>query len=244
VTRAWRAELVKIATVRGQWLSVLIATLAIPLFSFLVVATGGLTTSQSSTSGAATGALAGLLAFGMWAAILTAGEYAKGTMITSLSIVPRRAALYPAKLGALAGTATVGALVSVVVGLLLVMAVRAPGPHGIGNPASLIVVVLTVVAVVVMGVSIGVLTRSPSASIVIVAAVLVLPKLAAGLLGGLQPWVVGASPSTVVSEVVGGVSLPSDQTFPSGSWAAVLAMLGVAAVVAGAGALVFSRRDG
>jgi hypothetical protein len=56
--------------------------------------------------------------------------------------------------------------------------------------------------------------------------------------------VVGASPGTVVSELIGGTQLPANQTFPAGSWAATLTMVGVALAVVGAGAITFARRDG
>jgi ABC-2 type transport system permease protein len=244
VRSAWRAELLKIATVRGQWVSAVIVTLAIPVTSFLVVATGGLGSGESSTSGAAMGSLAGLLAFGTWSAAITAGEYAQGTMVTSLSTVPRRPVLYAAKLSAISITAAVGAILSVVIALLVVLGVRAPGTYGLGDPALLVSVVVAVITVAAIGVSVGVITRSPSASIAIVVVALLLPKAASGLLGGLEPWIVGASPGTVVTEIVGGAQLPANQTYPAGTWAATLTMLLVAVVIAAGGALALTRRDG
>jgi hypothetical protein len=244
VRSAWWAELVKITTVRGQWIGAILATLATPLASFLVVSTGGLSSGETSTSGAATGSLAGLLAFGVWSATITAGEYANGTMVSSLATVPRRLVLVAAKLLAVATVAGVGALVSALAALLIVIGVRAPGAHGIGNPASLVSIVVAVVTVAVLGASIGLMTRSPSGSIVIVSLALLLPRAASGLLGGLEPWVVGASPATVVTQIVGGVQLPASQIYPAGMWAAALTMAAAAAVVAGASALLFVRRDG
>ena len=73
---------------------------------------------------------------------------------------------------------------------------------------------------------------------------MLLPKAAAGLLGGLEPWVVGASPGTVVTQVVGGAQLANDQTYPPGDLAAVLTMLAVAAAAALVGAVALNRRDG
>ncbi len=244
MSSAWRAELLKILTVRGQWISAVLVTLAIPVTSFLVVTTGGLSSGESSTSGAAMGSLVGLLAFGAWSTAITAGEYAQGTMVTSLTTVPRRPVLYAAKLSAIATAAGVGAVLSAVIALLVVLGVRAPGAYGLGDPALLASVVIAVITVAVIGVSVGVITRSPSASIAIVVVALLLPKAASGLLGGLEPWVVGASPGTVITEVVGGAQLPANQTYPAGTWAAALTMLLVAAVIAAAGAITLTRRDG
>jgi ABC-2 type transport system permease protein len=244
VTSCWRAELVKIASVRGQWLSAALAVMAIPAISFLVVTTGGLGSGATSTSAAATGSIAGLLAFGVWSSVITAGEYAKGTIVTSLTTVPRRGTLYAAKLTAIATVAAAGSLLSATFAFLVVLGIRAPGTYGLGNAASLASVVIAAVAVAVIGVSVGMMTRSPSASIVIIVVGLLLPKAASGLLGGLQPWIVGASPDTVVSEIVGGRQLPASQTFPAGTWAAALTMVAVAVAVALGGAFAFLRRDG
>jgi ABC-2 type transport system permease protein len=218
--------------------------MAIPVISFLVVTTGGLSSGQTSSSAAATGSLAGLLAFGAWSATITAGEYAQGTMVTSLTTVPRRPVLYLAKLTAMVTLGGAGAFLSALLALLVVIGVRAPGGYGFGNPVRLLGVVIAVVVVAVVGMSVGVITRSPSASIVVVVVALLLPKAASGLLGGLQPWIVGASPSTVITEMVGGTQIPANQTYPAGTWAAVLTMVGVAMVVVAGGALVFFRRDG
>src|SRR3954468_24000859 len=114
MTLAWRAELLKIATVRGQWLRATLAAPALPAGSLLVAATGGLGARDTVTSGAATGSVAALLAFGIWAATVAAGEYAQQTMIVSLTTVPRRSLLYGAKLAAVGCVATAGGLVSVI----------------------------------------------------------------------------------------------------------------------------------
>ena len=241
---AWKAELLKIATVRGQWVAAVLATLALPLTSLLVTATGGLGPRDTATSGAATGSVVALLAFGAWGATLAAGEYAKQTMIVSLATVPRRSRLYSAKVAALATVAAAGGLLSAVTALLIVRAVSAPGAHALGRPAALGGVVLAIVAVTAIGAAVGILTRSPSASTAIVVAIVLLPKAAAGLLGGLQAWVVGASPGTVITQMVGGAQLAPGQTYPAGTVAAVATLLLVTAAVTTAGALALVRRDG
>lgn len=241
---AWRAELLKITTVPGLWLGASLSALALPLLSLLVVATGGLGTEDTITSGAATASVVGLLAYGAWAATLSSGEYARQTMSVSLTIVPRRVLLYGSKLAAAAAVAGGGALVSAILAFGIVGLVTPSGEHDWGNPAALVSVVLAVVAVAVMATAVGVLARSSTAAIGIVLVAVLLPKAAAGLLGGLQPWIVGASPGTVITQIVGGAQLPTDQQFPPGAWAAAATMLAVAATVAVAGGIVFNRRDG
>ena len=241
---AWRAELAKIATVRGLWLGAVLAAVSIPTTSLLVVATGGLGTDDTATSGAATGTLIGLLAFGAWGATFAAGEYAQRTMIVSLATVPRRGVCYAAKLVATATVAAIGALTAAVVALLTVLAVTPPGDHAVGNPVALLVIVLAVVAVAVCGAAVGMLTRSPTGAIAIVVLALVLPKAAGSRLGGLQRWVVGASPGTVVAQIVGNAQLSAAQAFPHGAGPAAIAMVLAAAAVTAAGGASFVWRDG
>jgi ABC-2 type transport system permease protein len=241
---AVRAEVLKVTTVRGLWIGALLASVAVPLFSLLVVGTGGLGADDTVTSGAATGTVIGLLAFGAWAGTLAAGEYAHHTISVTLASVPRRSVLYGAKLTATAAAAGAGALAAAVASLLIVRLATPAGEHDLGNPAALLALVVAVIAVAVTGAAVGMLTRSTTASIAVVAVAVLLPKAAGGLLGGLEPWVVGASPGTVVTQVVGGAQLASDQTYPGGDLAAIVTMLAVAALVAAAGAVVLQKRDG
>jgi hypothetical protein len=175
---------------------------------------------------------------------VAAGEYAQQTMIVSLITVPRRTLLYGAKVAAVGAIAAAGALVSVITAWCIVWAVLPTGVHHLGDPATLVSVVLAIIAVSVLGMAVGLITRSPAASASIVVVAVLFPKAAGGLLGGLERWVVGASPGTVITQAVGGAQLAHDQTFPGGAAAATVTMLLVATVVAVGGALTLLRRDG
>jgi ABC-2 type transport system permease protein len=234
----------KIATVRGQWVAAILATAAMPLTSLLVATTSSPGPGDTATSRAATGSIVGLLAFGAWGALLAASEYGTQTIVVSLATVPRRSVLYAAKITAAATIAGAGALLSSASALLLVLAVTPPSRQGLGNPAALLSVVLVMVAVATVGVAIGMITRSPTMSIAIVVVALLLPKAAGGLLGRLQPWVNGASPDTVITQIVGGAPLPTSQIYPAGTWAAATTMVLVAAALASAGAISLMYRDG
>ncbi|RNL77545.1 hypothetical protein [Nocardioides marmorisolisilvae] len=243
-TDAVAAELVKVRTVRGLVVGAVLATLALPLTSLLVVTSGGLGEQDTLTSGAATGTVVGLLAFGAWGASVAGSEYVHRTITVSLAAVPHRPTLLLAKLAAAGAIAAVGGAAAALLSVLLVHSAAPPHTHHLGNPWSLVGIVLAFVAVTVVGVAVGVLVRSSTASIAVVAAAVLLPKAAAGLLGGLQPWVVGASPGTVVTQLVHGGQLADDQTFPGGTALALLSMLAVATAVGSVSALAFGRRDG
>jgi ABC-2 type transport system permease protein len=241
---AWRAELLKVSTVKGQWIGLVLATVAMPLVSMLVVATGHLGAGATVTSAAASGSVLGLLAFGAWGALSAASEYTSGTIVVSLATVPRRSVLFSAKLAAASTVAGVGALVSSLIALVGVLAVMPSGHHPLGDPADLFGVVLVTMAVTGIGSAIGMISRSPSASIVIVAGAVLLPNAASGLLGRIEPWVVGTSPGTVIAQIAGNGPLSPSQVYPAGTWAAAATLLLVAAAISAAGAVVLSRRDG
>jgi ABC-2 type transport system permease protein len=241
---AWRAELLKITTVRGQWIGAILASLVMPLTSLLVTATGRLGAGNTVSNGAATGSVIGLLAFGTWGAVLAASEYSSGTIVVSLTTVPRRQVLYTAKLAGAATVAGAGGIISATIALLGVLAVIPPGHHPLGNPARLVSVVLVMITVTVVGAAIGMITRSPSAAIAIVVAAVLLPDAAGGLLGRVQPWIVGASPGALITQIVGGSQLAESQTYPAGAWAAAATLLLVTVVVAGVGAISLICRDG
>lgn len=241
---AWTAELVKILTVRGLRVGAALSVAAIPLFSLLVTSTDGLGAEDTVTSAAATGSVIGLLAFGAWAASFAGGEYVHQTMTVSLATVPHRPLLYGAKVAAVATVAAAGGLLSALLSLFLVHRAVPSGTHETGNPAALAGIVLAVVVVAVVGAAVGLLVRTSTAAIAIVAAAVLVPKAAAGLLGGLQAWVVGSSPGTVITQLVQGGQLAEDQTFPGGTALAAVAMVGVAAVVVLGSGIAFARRDG
>lgn len=238
------AELRKIGTVKSQWIVAALAAAAIPLTSLLVVATGHLDVNATATSGAATGSAIGLLAYGMWAATIAAGEYTTQSIVVSLTTVSNRTRLYAAKVATAAGVAGIGGMVSAVTALMIVFAVVPPGTHRVGAPASLLIVVLAVVAVAAVGAASGMVTRSPTGSVAIIAFVLLAPQAAGGLLGRLEPWIVGASPATVITQIAGSTRVPPTQAFPAGAGWAAMTMILVAAAVTAAGAVVFQRRDG
>ena len=241
---AWVAELVKILTVRGFRVGAVLALVALPLTSLLVASTGGLGTADTLTSGAATGSVIGLLGFGAWSAAIAGSEYVHQTITVSLATVPRRPLLFGAKIAAAATVAGIGTAIAAILSLLLVRAATPSGTHHLGNPTTLSAIVLAAVAVAVVGAALGLLVRTSTASIAIVAAAVLLPKAAAGLLGGLQPWVVGASPGTVITQAVGGAQLANDQTYPGGTFLAAVTMLAVAGAVAVGSGYAFTRRDG
>lgn len=240
---ALHAELVRITTVRGLRLGAILAALALPVVSLLVASTGGTGKGDTVTSAAATGTIVGLLGFGTWAAAYTAADHAHGSITVSLALVPHRPTLYAARLGAVAAIAAVAGLLAAAASYVVVAAASPAGSHHPGHPLALLAVVAAYAVVAVCGAAAGIALRGTTAATVLVAVALLAPKLAGALLGGLQHWVIGAVPSTVVTQFVSGAQLPHEQAFPGGAWAALGAMVLVGAGTVLASGAVFLRRD-
>lgn len=241
---ALEAELLKVRTAPGLVLGAGAATAAFPLASLLVATTGGVGAAETLTSASTSGSLAGLLGWGLWAAASSAGEHAHGTITPSRIAVPGRRRLLGAQLVAAGGTAAAGALVSVLLALGLVRAVLPDDTYAVGRLWALLLVPVVAAAVAAVGVVVGRLTRSVAAAAATVAAALMVPKAAGGLLGVLERWVVGSSPGTVVTQLVGGAQLPAAQTHPGGPVGASATLLVVVALVVVVGGIALDRRDG
>ena len=75
-------------------------------------------------------------------------------------------------------------------------------------------------------------------------AVVLIPQAAGGLLGTLQPWIVGASPGTVITQIVGNSTLTSSESYPPGAALAAVTFIAVAIAIAAGGLYALQRRDG
>ncbi len=128
--------------------------------------------------------------------------------------------------------------------LLVVRLAASPGEHELGTPLALLGLVAAIVAVSVLGAAVGVLTRSTTAPITIVAVAVLL--LEGGRRAARRPGALDRrrQPRHRGHPARRGRPARPDQTYPGGDLAAVATMLAVAALVATVGAVSFQRRDG
>lgn len=237
------AEALKVRTVPGLTAGAIAATLLHPLASLLVATSGGVADAETLTAASGMGVLAGLLVWGAWAAAAVAGEHQHGTIGPSLLAVGGRRRLLGAQAVTLAAIAAAGSLIGALLALGLVRAALPGGVHDAGPVWRILAVPLVAAAVAVGGVAIGALVRSIGSAAAVVLAVLLVPRAAAGLLGPLQPWVVGSSPGTVVARVLGLAGSSADQRFPGGAGGGLVALLAVSVLVVAVAGFVVGRRS-
>ncbi|MDL9937124.1 hypothetical protein QSJ18_10255 [Gordonia sp. ABSL1-1] len=240
---AVRAELVKVATLRGLWVTWVIGVVLGPIITLVIVGTDGLGPDATVASGAVGGILIPLLVWGGWASWLSAGEYSSRTVAAAAALVGDRTRLLVAKMLAAALLIGAGAVIATACSAAVVVVAAPPSAVGTGPVPALAWVPVVAVAVALVGVSAGFLLRSAPTAVAMVGAALLIPKGAGGLLGRFEPWIVGASPSTVLSEVIGGTETVEAQQFPLGGGAALAVVIAFAVVVLVIAAAVVSRRD-
>ncbi len=248
-----RAEVIKARSLRSTVIALAVAALLLvllgPVSAVGVIvqdppADGLADAPIGSPLGAATSgvssALYAVLAFGVLA---VTGEYATGTVRSTLTAVPRRGLLVVGKAVAVAAVTFASMLAAMVVSFVAARAVLATADIAVpvADPDAVRVVVgaalyLTVVALV--GSGFGWLLRSTAGAVsAAVGLLVVLPALAFFL-----PARIGAAVRPYLPDVAGAaVYTPVPDLI--GPWTGFAVFAGYGVVVLAAGALVFSRRD-
>jgi ABC-2 type transport system permease protein len=247
-----RSEWTKLRSVRGTWIAALsvvasgVALSALGLSDMLGTSPSDVPADWDPTAASLKGFLFAQLVIGMLGAFSVTPEYSSGMIGASLAMVPSRGRLLAGKAVVVTGIAVVTSLVTTLLSFTVVQLTL----HGAGLPAAGLgdpgvfaalaggTVYLTVVAIV--GLAIGVLTRSSTGSLaVLVGALLLVPALAPGLPGALgdgfaRYWPFTAAQSAYTVVPVDGMVAP----------AVGLGVLALAAVAVGAAGLTaFRARD-
>ncbi|MFD8913521.1 ABC transporter permease [Streptomyces sp. NPDC059575] len=243
-----RSEWTKLRSVRGTWLTALCTVLAGAALSVLGASDllgtppSGLPADWDPTATSLKGFLFAQLLVGMLGALAVTTEYATGMIGTSLAVVPSRTRLLLAKTAVVAavalGTALVTTLVSFTAVQLMLkgagLPVASPGDPGV--PRALAGGTLYLVLVAVIGVAVGVLTRSTTGSLaVLVGAALLVPAIAPGLPGAAGDWFGRYWPVTAGQAAY--TVVHTDGALAPGAGLAVLALTAAAVGVAGNAAL-------
>jgi ABC-type transport system involved in multi-copper enzyme maturation permease subunit len=175
-------------------------------------------------------------------------EYSTGMVRTSLTVMPRRGTLYAAKAAVFAAVSLVVAFVasfgtfflgrSLLSSTHVAMSLSQPGVL-----RSLIITALFVEACGLIAFGIGALVRNTAAALTLAFGLLILlPQLTRTLPvflhNDLIRWVPGGDAINSMTATIGG---PIPHTFPA--WGELAVIVGYAAILLAAGAVLFSRRD-
>ena len=205
----------------------------------------GFDATQNSILGLA---LLGQLIIVVFGALMITSEYSTGMVRTSLTMMPRRVTLYAAKAAVFA---TVSLIVTFVASLstFILGRVLLSSTHvamSLSQPEvlrSLIVTALFVEACGLVAFGIGALVRNTAAALTLsFGFLLLLPQLIRTLPmflhNDLTRWVPGGDAINSMTATIGG---PIPHTFSA--WGELAVIVGYAAILLTAGAVLFSRRD-
>ena len=193
-------------------------------------------------------ALLGQLVIVVFGALMITSEYSTGMVRTSLTVMPRRGTLYAAKAAVFAAVSLVVAFVASF-GTFFLGRILLSSTHvamSLSQPGvlrSLIITALFVQACGLIAFGIGALVRNTAAALTLAFGLLILlPQLTRTLPvflhNDLIRWVPGGDAINSMTATIGG---PIPHTFPA--WGELAVIVGYAAILLAAGAVLFSRRD-
>jgi ABC-2 type transport system permease protein len=205
----------------------------------------GFDATQNSILGLA---LLGQLVIVVLGALMITSEYSTGMVRTSLTVMPRRGTLYAAKAAVFAAVSLVVAFVASF-GTFFLGRILLSSTHvamSLSQPGvlrSLIITALFVEACGLIAFGIGALVRNTAAALTLAFGLLILlPQLTRTLPvflhNDLIRWVPGGDAINSMTATIGG---PIPHTFPA--WGELAVIVGYAAILLAAGAVLFSRRD-
>jgi ABC-2 type transport system permease protein len=203
-----RFEWVKLRSVRSTWL-LLLGTivsgtaLGVVGVSDLSISQGPILADWDPTAASLKGTLFAQLVIGMLGALSITTEYDSGLLGTSLSVVPSRLRLLAAKatvvaiVGAVTGAATTVASFYMVQFVLDTAGVPSAAAGEPGVLYALVGASFYLMLIALLGLAVGVLTRSTAGSLaVLIGVTLLIPAIGPGLPGSIGEWFAHYWPTT------------------------------------------------
>jgi ABC-2 type transport system permease protein len=247
-----KSEVVKIMTLRSTALTLGVTVVAGLLVTGLVTNAAlnhgpGFYNGFDPTQEALTGLIVAALTGGVFGALLITGEYASGTIRTTLAATPRRPILLIAKIGVTAAATVIFCELlsfgSFFLGETILSGGGAPSAT-LGSPGAFRAVLLTglfVSLLALMSFGFGLIFRSTAAAIAaFVGVVFVLPLVMHGI---SEPDLRYVPTNMLTNSIMSTVNLGPGVVRPLSAAVALLLMVVYAAITLTLGAVLFVRRD-
>lgn len=241
--QAYAYEWIKFFSVRSLlWTTV--ATAVVPVVgAVFVAATGSLQSGDTVLGGSLTLSVVAQMLAAVIGALTVSGEYASGTMRTTLAACPRRGTVLAAKGALVAGVLYVLALASCGTAYVLGDALL-PASHPQGEPLPALFGVAASFSVAgLLGLAVGTLVRHSAGSVTAVLGLLMLPSMFGPLFGGAQRWVAGISPTAALEKLTQTSDATAEAVGSLGGWPSLLLVAGYTAALLLAAAAALRTRD-
>lgn len=242
--RALHFEWVKFRSVRSTvWTAA--ATGALPVVgAVFVAASGSLQDDDTVLGGSLTLSVIAQMLAAVLGALVICGEYASGTLRTTLTACPRRTTVLAAKAALVAGVLAALGLVSGVLAYLTGDALLEDGRYAQGEPfPALLGVGVSFAVAGLLGLAVGTLVRHSAGAVTAVIGMLLLPSLLGPLFGDAQRWIAGISPTAALEKLIQSSDAAAETVGSLGAWPSLLLVTGYTALALTAAALALRARD-
>ncbi|NGO72236.1 ABC transporter permease subunit [Streptomyces boncukensis] len=237
-------EWIKFRSVRSTVRTALAAAALPPVGAVFVAATGSLQDDDTVLGGSLTLSVVGQMLAAVLGALLITGEYAHGTLRTTLAAVPRRATVLAAKATLLAALLWALALASCSVAYLVGDALLPDGERPQGEPLPALFGIAASFAVAgLLGLAAGTLVRHSAGAVTTVVGLLLLPSLFGPLFGGAERWIAGISPTAALEKLTQTSDASADAVGSLGPWPSLALVTACTATLLGAASMTLRRRD-
>lgn len=212
-------EWTKFAGLRSTRLTLLTTGLLTVIGAVFVGLSGSLQPDDTVLGGSLTLSVVSLMVAGAVGALTVCGEYASGTIAATLTAVPRRGRVLAAKAVLLVCLLYGTGLVSCTAAYLVGGAVLEDGKYAQGDPLPALFGIAGLFALVgLLGLAVGILLKHSAGAVVTVVGVLLLPSLFGPLLGDLQRWVAGATPTAALEKLTQTSDASPETVGSLGAW--------------------------
>lgn len=237
-------EWTKFAGLRSTRWTLLTTGLLTVVGAVFVGLSGSLQPDDTVLGGSLTLSVVSLMVAGSVGAVTVCGEYASGTIATTLTAVPRRGRVLAAKAALLVGLLYVTGLVSCTAAYLLGGAVLEDGKYASGDPLPALFGIAGLFALVgLLGLAVGTLVKHAAGAVVTVVGVLLLPSLFGPLLGDLRRWIVGATPTAALEKLTQTSDAAPETVGSLGAWPSLGLVAVYTLLLLGFAAWRLGRRD-
>lgn len=239
------AEWTKLRTVRATAWTPLVVVVGVVGFAVLVGLTRSLQPDDTIVGGSLTaGGTLGLLLAGVVGALVMATEHGTGMIASTTLACPRRGRVLVAKAVVVAAVMSAAGLASSVLAVVVGRVLLGDAGYAPGDPVPAVLGVAAVLALTgLLGLAVGSIVRHTGGAVAAILGLLLAPVLFAPLLGDLQRWVAGASPTGVLQKLAQSSDAVPATVGSLGAWPSLGVLASYAVLALMLAAFVLDRRD-
>jgi ABC-2 type transport system permease protein len=238
------AEWTKLRSVRSLVWTLVAMAAVVPVFAVFVGLTGSLQSDDTILGGSLTGSVAAQMVAAALGVLVITSEYGSNMIHSTFAAIPRRNTVLAAKATVMASVLFVIALASCFIAFQIGSLWLSSDTYSTGElmPA-LLGIGLCFSATGVLGLAVGGLLRNSAGAISSVIGFMLLPALVGPLLGDLQRWLTGASPTSALERLTQTSDATPEVVGSIGPWAGLWVLCAYALVLLLVAGMRLKRRD-